>query len=66
MKNKMADKKIKFPYDSKIPAFNTLANAFDLLLNTKKLDTLLVNISDEEREFLYNHPVMLEIEGLLP
>lgn len=63
----MAEKKeIKFPYDSKIPAFNTLARAFDLLADTKKLDALLENISEEERDFLYNHPIMNEIEGLLP
>ncbi|KKK45913.1 hypothetical protein LCGC14_1079590 [marine sediment metagenome] len=60
------NKKFEFPYNSQIPAFNTLATAFDLLLNTKKLDVLLANISDEEREFLYNHPIMNEIEGLLP
>lgn len=62
----MSDKKIVKPYDSKIPAFNVLANAFDLLMNTKKLDVLLENLSPEEINFLYNHPIMSEVEGLLP
>ena len=59
-------KKITKPYNSRIPAFNLLANAFDLLLNKDKLDILLANLSDEEIDFLYEHPINKEIEGLLP
>ena len=59
------DKKIEFPYDSKIPAFNTLATALDLLKNVPKLEILLENLSQEERDFLYCHPVVQEFD-LLP
>lgn len=53
------------PYNSPIPAFNLLANAFDLLMNDDKLGTLLENISQEERDFLYSHP-LLKFFDLLP
>ncbi len=59
------DNKIEKPYDSKIPAFNLLANAFDLLANLPKLETLLMNISQEERNFLYSHPLLKHYD-LLP
>ena len=62
----MAEKKeIKFPYDSPIPAFNTLASALDLLKDVDKIDVLLSNLSQEERDFLYSHPVVQEFD-LLP
>ena len=62
----MADKKeIKFPYDSSIPAFNTLASALDLLKDVNKLEILLSNLNEEERDFLYSHPVVQEFD-LLP
>ena len=61
----MVDKKIEFPYDSPIPAFNTLASALDLLKDVSKLEILLENLSIEEREFLYSHPVVQEFD-LLP
>ena len=60
----MAEKKIEFPYDSPIPAFNTLASALDILKDVKKLEVLLANISDEERDFLYSHPVVQEFDLL--
>ena len=56
---------IKKPYDSKIPAFNLVANFFDLWCNQAKFDELIENISDEERDFLYNHPIMKEFPGML-
>lgn len=63
----MAEKyqKITKPYDSNIPAFNLLANAFDLLLNTEKIEVLVDNLSSEELDFLYSHP-LLKIYDLLP
>ena len=42
-----------------------LANSFDLLMNDGKLDALLENISEKEREFLYNHPILKHYD-LLP
>ncbi len=57
---------IKKPYDSKIPAFNLVANFFDLWANGAKFDKLLENIIQEETDFLYNHPIHKELEGLLP
>ena len=59
------EKKIEFPYDSPIPAFNTLASALDLLKDVNKLEKLLENISEEERDFLYSHSVVQEFD-LLP
>lgn len=56
---------IKKPYDSKIPAFNTLANAFDLLMKTNMIEELMENLSEEERNFLYSHPLLKEFD-LLP
>lgn len=58
-------KEIKFPYDSPIPAFNTLASALDLLKDVDKLEVLLTNLSEKEAEFLYSHPVVQEFD-LLP
>ncbi len=58
--------KITKPYDSKIPAFNLVANFFDLWANEKKWELFLENISDEERDFLYNHPITNELKELLP
>ena len=61
------EKEIKFPYDSSIPAFNTLASALDLLKeeNMGKMEILLENLSEKEVNFLYSHPVVQEFD-LLP
>ena len=48
-----------------IPAFNLLLNAFDMLQNTEKLETLLENLTENDREVLYTHP-LLENYDLLP
>lgn len=58
---------IKFPYNSSIPAFNTLASALDLLKseNMDNLEILLENLSEKEKNFLYSHPVVQEFD-LLP
>ena len=56
---------LKPPYNSPIPAFNLLANALDLLMDVDKLETLLENLSEKERSFLYNHPLLNEYD-LLP
>ncbi len=50
--------------DSQIPAFTTIMNALDLLNDIPKLDVLLGNISEEETEHLYNHPIFDGKEGL--
>ena len=44
-------------YDSKIPAYNNLMHALDLLEKEDTVETMLENISDKEREALYNHPI---------
>ena len=59
------EKEIKFPYDSPIPAFNTLASALDLLKDVDKLEILLENLSEKEKDFLYSHSVVQEFD-LLP
>jgi hypothetical protein len=57
--------KIEKPYNSKVPAFNLLANAFDLLLDAEKLEELLKNLTQDELDFLYQHPLLEEYD-LLP
>ena len=56
---------IKFPYNSPIPVFNTLASALNLLKNIDILEILMENLSEKERNFLYSHPVVQEFD-LLP
>jgi len=51
--------------NSQIPAFNTLINAFDLIMDLDKLGTLLENLSEEELSILYYHPILKEYD-LLP
>ncbi len=51
--------------NSPIPAYNSLINAFDLLMNDNKVDVLLENLSEEERTLLYNHPILKHYD-LLP
>ena len=62
---KKIEKEIRFPYDSPIPAFNTLTRALDLLKNIPQLEVLLENLSEKERDFLYSHPIVQEFD-LLP
>lgn len=50
-------------YDSQIPAWNTIMTALDILNDVKKLDILLENISDEERQDLYDHPLLNDENG---
>jgi len=64
-KKEIKEETIEKPYDSKIPAFNLLANAFDLLADLPKLEELLENLSDKERHFLYTHKILKEYD-LLP
>jgi hypothetical protein len=56
-------KKMAKIYDSKIPAYNTLMTALDILNNIPKLETLIENISCEEVEALYNHPLFNDENG---
>ena len=44
-------------YNSKIPAYNNLMHALDLLENEDNVETMLYNLSDKEREALYDHPI---------
>jgi len=51
--------------ESQIPAYNLLLNALDLLQNSERLETLIGNLSEEESEVLYTHP-LLDHYDLLP
>lgn len=58
-------KERKIMPDSEIPAYNLLINAFDLLMDVEKLETLLANLSETERNIVYAHPILKEYD-LLP
>ncbi len=58
-------------YDSKIPAYNNLMHALDLLEKEETVETMLENLSEKERDALYNHPIFnapewgAKLQGLL-
>lgn len=55
----------KLMSNNPIPAFNLILNAFDLLHDLNKLEKLTENLTENDLEVLYTHPLLDEYD-LLP